>query len=311
MQPLLHYSPEVKAAFDDDKPIVALESTIISHGMPYPDNLNCVKEICAIIRDESAIPAVIVIYDGYIHIGLEEELLEFFASDTTIQKASKRDLSFYLANGTPASTTVAATLYCAHIAGIDFFVTGGIGGVHLNANDTFDISADIDALATTPIAIICSGMKSILDIPKTIEALESRQVSVVGYQTASMPTFYTRDSEYKLSHQASSVESLCQTFKCHKQLALPSSLLIANPVPEPFSIDNKIIDDHLAEIMQKPDVPQGKALTPYLLKQLSKLSEGQSLETNKALITNNARLGAQLAVNYQHMYKLKSKKEII
>lgn len=295
MHQFFDYSPEVQWAIEHKKPLLALESTIISHGMPYPDNYKTAQAVEEIIRTQKATPATIAVLDGKIKIGLTAEELHLFACNKEVVKASRRDLSYILSRGGSAGTTVAATLFCAAQAGLKLFATGGIGGVH--RGDGLDISADLIELARTPIAVICAGAKAILDLPRTLEFLETMSVPIIGYQTEVLPAFYTDSTPYKLSTWVKDVPALAKIVKTHWELGMSSGLLITNPIPSEFNISADIIEPVIIEAIQKAAHNQvsGKALTPFLLAEVSQLTQGKSLEANISLIKNNARLGAELA----------------
>lgn len=292
---LIEYSPEVAEGIRNSQPIVALESTIISHGMPYPHNINTAKEVEAIIREHGATPATIAIHQGKIHVGLTDEILEHFATSQTIIKASRRDLSYALAEHSSASTTVAATMICAKLANIEFFVTGGIGGVHQGAEQSFDVSADLTELAQTPVTVICAGAKSILDLPKTLEYLETQGVPIITYGSDEFPAFYSRQSGLASPMSLNSIHEIGQMLSYQKHLRLHNGVIIANPIP----IEDEIpLSDIMAIVEQANQEAQdisGKAITPFLLQRINELTRGRSLTANIALIKNNAHLGAKLA----------------
>ena len=298
MQSYFEYSTEVKEALDAGKPVLALESTIISHGMPYPQNVETTRAVEKIARAVGVVPATIAIINGKIKIGLTREELELFAQDKAVTKASCRDLAYILAEKKSAGTTVAATLYCAAQAGIKFFATGGIGGVH-RGNDQ-DISADLIELARTRVVVICAGAKAILDLPKTLEFLETMSVPVVGYKTTFLPAFYTDKTNYSLPASVDNVAALATMVKIHWDLGLKSGILITNPIPKEYSIAAEVIDPVIANAIDKAEKNniKGKAITPFLLSEVSQLTKGKSLEANIALIKNNVKLGAELAKQY-------------
>lgn len=296
---LIEYSPEVTEAIKNRQPIVALESTIISHGMPYPQNIDTAKEVEGIIRENGAVPATIALYQGKIHIGLADEILEYFATAKNIMKASRRDLSYALATQRSASTTVAATMICAKLANIDFFVTGGIGGVHQGAEHSFDISADLTEFAQTPVNVICAGAKSILDLPKTLEYLETQGVQIITYSSNEFPAFYSRQSGLPSPISSNSIDEISQVLCCQKQLGLQNGVIIANPIPVADEIPLSEIVGIIHQANQEAHDITGKAITPFLLQRINELTEGRSLTANIALIKNNARIGAQLAVKHK------------
>ena len=296
----LSIKKEVKEALDKNQPVVALESTIISHGMPYPQNVEMAKKVEQIVRDNGAVPATIAIMDGKIKVGLTDEDLETLAKSKDVSKVSRRDLAKIVANKSLGATTVASTMICAEMAGIKFFVTGGIGGVHRGYEHTLDVSADLEELSQTNVNVICAGAKAILDLPRTMEYLETKGVSVVGYQTSVLPAFYTRTSDIKLQHKVDTVDELAQMIYAKDQLMLKAGVLIANPIPEEDSLDasyiNSIIDDAIKQSVK--DHIEGKDVTPYLLKKIVEETKGKSLEANLALVYNNAKVGAKLAKAY-------------
>ncbi|WP_392538109.1 pseudouridine-5'-phosphate glycosidase [Legionella sp. 227] len=295
MQQFFDYSPEVKLALEHKKPVLALESTIISHGMPYPDNYETAQAVEQIVRDHEVTPATIAVIDGKIKIGLTANELQQFACNKDVLKASRRDLPFIVANRYSAGTTVAATLFCAAKAGIKLFATGGIGGVH--RGDAHDISADLIEISRTPIAVICAGAKAILDLPRTLEFLETMSVPVIGYRTQVLPAFYTDSTDYPLSTWVEDVPTLAKILAAHWEIGMSSGILITNPIPKEFNIPIEIIEPVIRNAIQKAaqNNISGKALTPFLLAEVAQLTQGKSLLANIALIKNNARLGAELA----------------
>jgi pseudouridine-5'-phosphate glycosidase len=288
----------VQHAVEAEIPIVALESTIISHGMPYPENLNTAKEVEAIVTAEGAMPATIAIIDGEICIGLSEEQMQFLATEKNILKASRRDLPVVISKKLHASTTVAATMICANLAGVEVFVTGGIGGVHRNAEKTFYISADLQELAKTDVAVVSAGAKAILDLKLTMEYLETMGVPVLSYRSEQFPAFYTRDSGIAANYRVDTPEEIARIIHTKWELGLEGGLIIGNPVPEEDSMDpsemRKAVEIAFREAYERGI--EGKDVTPFLLDQMKVLTNGESLESNIALIKNNARLGAQIAV---------------
>jgi pseudouridylate synthase len=307
MQQFLKFSPEVAAARSAGKPVVALESTIISHGMPYPQNVQMAQEVEQIIRDAGAVPATIAIIDGKICIGLAPEQLELLGTSPDAMKVSRRDLPFVLATRRLGATTVAATMICAQLAGIQVFVTGGIGGVHRGAETSFDISADLQELARTDVAVVCAGVKSILDIGLTLEYLETYGVPVVSVGQRAFPAFFTRDSGFTADFQFDSAIEQASFIQTKWQLGLHGGVVVANPVPEAFAMPkeeiDRITDQALAEAGQRG--VSGKAVTPFLLARIKELTEGRSLATNIALVKHNALVGAQLAVAMRDLPGLK------
>ncbi|ADI00014.1 pseudouridine-5'-phosphate glycosidase [Salisediminibacterium selenitireducens] len=294
----LVYSPEVKEAKEQGKAIVALESTIISHGMPYPQNLETAEDVENIIRQQGAVPATIALIDGKIRIGMTHDELEAFAKGEDIAKVSRRDIPQILASKQAGATTVSATMICAALAGIDVFVTGGIGGVHRGAETTMDISADLQELAKTNVAVVCAGAKSILDIGLTLEYLETHGVPVIGYETDTFPAFYTRESEFGVDVNGTSPEAIAEMLRVKWDLGLHGGAVIANPVPTEDQMEKADIDRMIAQAIQeaKDQGIKGKDTTPYLLSRLKELSDGATLTTNIALVKHNAVNGAQVAV---------------
>jgi pseudouridine-5'-phosphate glycosidase len=303
MKQYITLSEEVRIAKEQGKPIVALESTIISHGMPYPQNVKTAREVEQIIRDNGAVPATIAIVDGKIKIGLSDEELEMFGKSTDVAKASRRDLAYLLATKKLGATTVAATMICAEAAGINIFVTGGIGGAHRGAETTMDISADLEELGQTNVAVICAGAKSILDLGLTMEYLETKGVPVIGYQTDVLPAFYTRNSEFSVNFRADDAETIASTLKVKWDLNLKGGAVIANPIPEEFAMDEKTITNVIEAALKEAEEKHisGKNVTPFLLGKVKDLTEGKSLDANIALVKNNAVVGAQIAVSFNGM----------
>jgi pseudouridine-5'-phosphate glycosidase len=299
---LLHFSQEVSQAMADKKPIVVLESTIISHGMSYPDNLKTAQLVESIIRDAGATPATIALYQGKIHIGIDEKIMEILAHSKKVIKASRRDIAFVLSQGLAASTTVAATMFCAHLAGLPIFVTGGIGGVHHHVGESFDISADLIELSSTPVTVICSGAKSILDLPKTLEVLETHGVAVVGFGTDEFPAFYSHSSGIPLSLRLDTAEEIAHLMHYQRKLAINNGLVIANPIPKFAEIPDSQIMPVIEQARREANNVSGKEITPFLLQRITELTAGQSLLANIELIKNNALLGAQIAIAYKNQF---------
>lgn len=297
LEKYVEFSDEVKKAMVEKKPIVALESTIISHGMPYPKNLETAKAVEEIIRKGGAVPATTAIINGKIKVGLSEEELEYMATSKEIIKASRRDFSYLIANKKSGGTTVATTIIISKIAGIKIFVTGGLGGVHRHAQETFDISRDLEELAANDIVIVCAGCKSILDIGLTLEYLETKGVPVLGYETENMPAFFTRDSGFKLDYKIDSAKEAAEIAKAQWDLGLNGGILLTNPIPKEDAMDdekiNKAIEEAIVEAEEKNI--HGKEATPFLLQKVLEATEGKSLEANIALVKNNATLGAEVA----------------
>lgn len=300
MNPLVSINPEVKEALDQGKPVVALESTIISHGMPYPQNVEMANKTEQIIRDNGAVPATIAIIDGKIQVGLDEEQLELLATAENVAKVSRRDMAQVLATKTLGATTVATTMIGAELAGIEVFVTGGIGGIHRGYEEHMDVSADLDELAQTPVTVIAAGAKAILDLPRTLEYLETKGVPVLGYGTDYLPAFFSSTSDNKLNARVDSPEEVASIMKHSNDLGFRGGILVANPIPTEDEIPaeeiNEIIDQALAE--EKEAGVKGKDSTPFLLAKIVELTDGRSLETNIALVYNNAKVGAKIAVAY-------------
>lgn len=301
MNKLVILNQEVQEALANNRPIVALESTIISHGMPYPQNVHMANTVEDIIRKEGAVPATIAIMDGKIRVGLDAEDLEILATSKDVAKVSRRDMATIIASKKLGATTVASTMICAHLAGIKFFVTGGIGGVHKGYEELMDVSADLEELAMTPVTVICAGAKSILDLPRTMEYLETKGVPVIGYQTKVLPAFFTRESEVKVPHSVEDVSDIAQFIQAKETLGLHGGNLVVNPIPVEHQLDpayiNGVIEDAVAQSVK--DHVLGKDVTPYLLAKIVELTEGKSLEANIQLVYNNAKVGAQIAVAYQ------------
>lgn len=303
LQQYIEYSQEVKQAKEEKRPIVALESTIISHGMPYPQNVEMANNVEQIIRDNGAVPATIAIMDGKIKIGLEKAQLEILAKSKDVAKVSRRDLAEIIATQKIGATTVATTMICAELAGIEFFVTGGIGGVHKGAEQTMDISADLDELAKTEVTVVCAGAKSILDLPKTMEYLETKGVPVVGFQTTELPAFFTRESGVKLNSTAESVEEIAKIHLVKQDLGLGGGIVVANPIPREHALAKEYIESIIDEAVAEADTQgiQGKDSTPFLLSKIVEKTEGKSLEANIKLVENNAILGAKIAVAFNQL----------
>jgi len=298
MHQYLQLSPEVAAARASGKPVVALESTIISHGMPYPQNVTTAQEVEHIIRDAGAVPATIAIIEGKICVGLTSEQLELLGTSPDAMKVSRRDLPYVLARRRLGATTVAATMICAHLAGIQVFVTGGIGGVHRGAATSFDISADLQELARTDVAVVCAGVKSILDIGLTLEYLETQGVPVISVGQPGFPAFFTRDSGFMADFQLDTALEQASFIQTKWALGLRGGVVVSNPVPELFAMPkeeiDRITDQALLEAANGG--VSGKAVTPFLLNRIKQLTEGRSLMTNIALVKHNALVGAELAV---------------
>nr|WP_106781170.1 pseudouridine-5'-phosphate glycosidase [Lysinibacillus timonensis] len=305
MEKYLSYSKEVLEAKEKGLPIVALESTIISHGMPYPQNVQTAREVEEIVRSYGAVPATIAIIDGKIKIGLTDEELEMFGNAKDVAKASRRDLGYLVATKKLGATTVAATMIAAELAGIELFVTGGIGGVHRGAEETMDISADLEELSQTNVAVVCAGAKSILDIGLTLEYLETKGVPVVGYQTETLPAFYTRDSEFSVNFKANSPVEIADMMRVKWDLGLRGGAVIANPIPAEDALESSFINGIIEKALKEAEELgiKGKNVTPFLLGKVKDLTEGKSLDANIALVKNNAKIGSQIAVALQNNKK--------
>lgn len=301
MKNLLDFSPEVKEALEAGRPLVALESTIISHGMPYPENLEMAREVEGIIRSEGAVPATIAVMDGRCKVGLTEAELHLLATEKGVAKVSLRDMPIVLAKRTLGATTVATTATIAEAAGIRVFVTGGIGGVHRgNAGapaQVWDISADLTVLGRCSTAVVCAGAKSVLDIPATLEMLETLGVTVVGYGTDRFPGFYTRDAGHGVDARVDSPEETAAVINARAATGMPGGVLVVNPVPEADALDSAEVEQHLSVALadMAREGIAGKAVTPYLLARMKEVTEGRSLAANLSLVRNNARVGARIA----------------
>ncbi|MEG1254550.1 pseudouridine-5'-phosphate glycosidase [Clostridium sp.] len=298
LEKYLDINPEVKKALEEGRPVVALESTIISHGMPYPKNVETALKVEAIIRENGAVPATIAILNGVLKVGLTTEEVEFLGKTPGVLKTSRRDIPFIVANRLHGATTVATTMIIAALAGIKVFATGGIGGVHRGAEHTMDISADLDELGMTDVAVICAGCKSILDIGLTREYLETKGVPVVGFQTEELPAFYTRKSGFKVDYKADSEEVIARALKSKWDLGLKGGMVVANPIPEEFEMDYDIINNAINAAVKEADEKgiRGKESTPFLLSKVKEITGGSSLESNIQLVFNNAKVGARIAV---------------
>ncbi|HHV26990.1 pseudouridine-5'-phosphate glycosidase [Anaerosalibacter bizertensis] len=301
LEKYMEIKEEVKNALNEKKPVVALESTIIAHGMPYPKNVETALEVERIIRDRGAIPATIAILDGKIKVGLSKEEIEYLGSAENVSKVSRRDLPFIVAKGLNGATTVASTMVVAKMAGIKVFVTGGIGGVHRGAEESFDISADLQELAKTSVAVVCAGAKSILDIGLTLEYLETFGVPVVGFKTDEFPAFFTRKSGFGVDYNVDSEEELAKAIKTKWDLGLDGGIVVANPIPEEYEMDIDIINKAIAEALSEAEEKgiKGKKVTPFLLENVKEKTGGNSLESNIRLVYNNALVGANLAIELE------------
>lgn len=299
----MRYSDEVKKAKAEGRPIVSLESTIISHGMPYPKNKETALALEAIIREEGAVPATIGIIDGEIVIGMNEEEIEAFSTRKGIRKVSKRDLPIVMARKEWGATTVSATILCSAMAGIDIFATGGIGGVHRGAEKTWDVSRDLYELGSEPTMVICSGAKAILDLPKTIEVLETQGVSVLSYESETFASFYSRSSGLPVDAVFRDPAEAAAILKARRDLGLTGGVLVSNPCPEEMALPNEYIEKAIEEAVKEAEEQKitSKAVTPFLLSRIATITGGESLETNMALVKNNARLAAKIALSYSKL----------
>ena len=298
LNPYLDVAPEVAAAVAAGKPVVALESTIISHGMPYPQNVETALKVEQIIRDSGAVPATIAILGGRLKAGLTAEEIEYLGKKgQDVTKASRRDLAVLVSRKADGATTVTTTMMIAHMAGIQVFATGGIGGVHRGAEKTMDISADLEELASTPVMVVCAGAKSILDLGLTLEYLETHGVPVLGYGTKELPAFYTRKSGFEVDYRVDTPAELAAAFRASLDLGLRGGMLVTNPIPEEFAMDADVINKAIDEAVEEAKAQgiHGKETTPFLLARVAELTGGDSLDSNIQLVFNNARLAAQTA----------------
>lgn len=299
MQQYLEVSPHIQEALAANKPVVALESTIISHGMPYPKNVETALEVERIVRENGAIPATIAIIGGKLRVGLtEEEITHLGKKGLDVIKVSRRDIPVVLSRAEDGATTVAATMIIAGMAGIKIFATGGIGGVHRGAETTMDISADLEELSATPVMVICAGAKSILDLGLTREYLETKGVPVIGYQTEELPAFYTRQSGFSVDYRMDTPGEIASAFHIKETLGMKGGMVVANPIPEEYAMDAAVITSSIEKALGEADSlgVKGKNITPYLLDEIQKLTDGKSLEANIRLVYNNAVLGSRIAV---------------
>lgn len=296
--PDIAYSTDVRAALDAGQPVVALESTIITHGMPWPRNLEMAKSVEAIIRDGGATPATIAVIEGRLHVGLEDAELEKLALTKDALKVSRADLAFAIATGRTGATTVAATMIGAHLARIGVFATGGIGGVHRGVETSFDISADLEELARTPVTVVCAGAKAILDIPKTLEVLETKGVPVVTFGGDAFPAFWSRDSGLASPLRLDTAGEIAAFQRARTQYGVTGGMLVANPVPEADEIPREEMEGYIAAALQMAEERgvSGKDVTPFLLAAIFDITGGRSLQTNIALVASNARLATEIAV---------------
>jgi pseudouridylate synthase len=303
VQEYICIADDVRKALSEGKAVVALESTIIAHGMPYPTNVLTAREVEQIVRQTGAVPATIALINGKIQVGLSDRELEEFGQAKGIAKASRRDVPMFLAQGKPAATTVSATMLGAALAGINVFATGGIGGVHRGAQETFDISSDLTELARTPVAVVSAGAKAILDLPLTLEYLETLGVPVIGFRSSEFPAFFSRTSGLHLSHSVEDPSSLARVMKTMWGLGYVGGLLIANPIPPENAIDGAVIKKAIDRALEEMTDERicGAAVTPFLLKRVVEATEGKSLQANIALVKNNAKLAGEIAVAFSSM----------
>lgn len=294
---MMRFSSEVSQALANRAPVVALETTILSHGMPYPQNVATAREVEAVVRDCGAVPATIAVRNGEICVGLDDGELERLGTANDILKLSRADLGYALANEREGATTVAATMICAHLAGIRVFATGGIGGVHRGAETSFDISADLEEFAQTPVIVVCAGAKALLDLPKTLEVLETRGVPVVAYGTDEFPAFWSRSSGLRAPLRVDSARTVAQVYEKQRALGLSAGIVVANPIEAQHEIPASQMNGYITQAIEQATRAgvQGKAVTPWLLDRIFQLTEGRSLEANIALVKNNARLAARIA----------------
>ncbi|SDH68872.1 pseudouridine-5'-phosphate glycosidase [Alteribacillus persepolensis] len=299
---MLVLSEEVRDAVQKNKPVVALESTIISHGMPYPQNVETALEVEELIRNNGAVPATIAVIHGKIKIGLTEEEIAFLGQSDAVEKVSRRDLPYVISTKKHGATTVAGTMICASMAGIKVFATGGIGGVHRGAEKTMDISADLEELAKTDVAVVCAGVKSILDLGLTLEYLETNGVPVIGHNTDALPAFYTRTSPFQVDYRLNSPEEIANFIDTKQDIGLSGGVVVANPIPEKDALDEAYISsiiDHAVKEAEDKNIA-GKEATPFILDKVKTLTEGKSLKANIGLVKHNAVVGAQIAAHCKH-----------
>ena len=304
MNKYLEFSTEVTKAMNENLPIVALESTIISHGMPYPENVKTALECEKIVRDNGSIPATIAILNGKLKVGLSHEEIDFLGKQGhKIVKTSRRDIAYNVANKIDGATTVSATMYIASLANVRILATGGIGGVHKGAEKTFDISADLEELAQTTVLVVCAGAKAILDLGLTMEYLETKGVPVIGYQTSMLPAFYSRESDFKVNFRIDSPEEIAKVWKTQLNLELNGGMLVTNPISKEYSMDKTIIDEAIALAIKEMDKLgiKGKETTPYLLAKIAEITKGNSLASNIQLVYSNCKLASQISVKFNKL----------
>jgi pseudouridine-5'-phosphate glycosidase len=301
MKPIhIEIHPEVQKALKENIGVVALESTIISHGMPYPDNVKMALAVEEIIRQEGAVPATIAILNGTIKIGLSSEEIEYLAKAKDVYKVSKRDFSYVISKGLTGATTVSGTALISQLANIPVFATGGIGGVHRGAETSFDISRDLEELSEVDICVVCAGAKSILDLGLTMEYLETKGVEVIGYQTEILPAFYTRTSDFHVNYRLDKPEEIANLMSTKWNLGLKGGIIVANPIPKAYDMNHEVIKEAIEEAVLEANQKgiKGSLVTPYLLSKIKSITEGLSLDSNIELVKNNAQLAAQIAVSY-------------
>lgn len=294
----LELSPEVEKALKEGRPVVALESTIISHGMPYPANVETARKVEQLVRDRGAVPATIAILDGKLKAGLSDEEIEFLGQATDIIKASRRDIPYIVSQGKNGGTTVGATMVVAALAGIKVFATGGIGGVHRGAEHTMDISADLEELGRTNVVVVCAGAKAILDLGLTLEYLETKGVPVLGFKTNRLPAFWTNTSEFQVDYRVETAKEVAEIADTKWNLDLGGGVLVANPIPAEHSMDADFINNAIQDALKEAEAEgiHGKETTPFLLSKIKDITEGKSLESNIELVYNNARVASDIAV---------------
>jgi pseudouridylate synthase len=301
MKQLIEIHPTIQEALKNNVPVVALESTIISHGMPYPDNVKMALKVEEIIKKEGAVPATMAILNGTIKVGLDHDDIEYLAQAKNVYKVGKRDFAYVISQKKTGATTVSGTSLIASMVGIKVFATGGIGGVHRGAEKTFDISRDLEELSQVDICVICAGAKSILDLGLTLEYLETKGVEVIGYQTEELPAFYTRTSGFKVNYKLDSPQEIANLLHAKWSLNLKGGVVVANPIPKAYSMDEKVIQKAIDSALEeaKEQGISGQDVTPFLLSKVKAITEGTSLESNIELVYNNARLAAKIAIAYQ------------
>lgn len=307
LEKYLDINPEVKKALDEGKAVVALESTIISHGMPYPQNVETALNVENIVRENGAVPATIAILNGKLKVGLTKDEIEYLGKKgTAVVKTSRRDIPFIISKKLDGATTVASTMIIANLAGIKVFGTGGIGGVHRGAEHTFDISADLQELSHTNVAVVCAGAKSILDLGLTLEYLETQGVPVVGFGTEELPAFYTRKSGFKVDYRIDTEKDLALALKTKWDLGLNGGMIVANPIPAQYEMDYDTINEAIEEALKEADKKgiKGKATTPFLLAKVKDITDGASLDSNIQLVYNNVKVAARLAVELGRLTSL-------